>query len=555
MNAKGAARKNLNVSVAAVVLGFAGDMLLGRATGAGVGVGLWTSALMCMAALLDRGEEPGARGARPAWREPATLAIVFALFCAWRASAVLRSLDLIAVVVLIALAIATREKGFGVRRASLGRALAACARGVARLLTGAGALVFKDVRWREAMGGVRSERAVGVLRGALIALPLLIVFGALFAAADVMFARIMREALAVDGERLARRALLTLVFAWLAGGFLRGVLCGETARVADASGASDAAAAQEASTASRFRIGTAETSIALGSLDALFALFLVVQARYLFGGAEWVEAIAGLTYAEYARRGFFELVTAAALVLPLLLAWHALLRTGDVRAHRLFRVLAGALVALVALMMLSAVRRMWLYAAEYGLTELRLYTTAFMVWLGVMLLIFVLTILMRERRERFAWRALAAGLAIVAGLHLINPDQLIVRFNARRAGEVTTADRVFDVEYAASLSDDAVPALVAALPGLSRAERSGVARALLARDPGTDWRAWSWARSRARASLNEANGLLLSLAAPPQESTVALDLLPPGAPPRVDAYPGASVPGQSEIEVSTDDER
>ena len=280
-----------------------------------------------------------------------------------------------------------------------------------------------------------------------------------------------------------------------------------------------------------------------------------MQASYLFGGAEWVEVTAGLTYAEYARRGFFELVTAAALVLPLLLTWHALLRVGDVRARRLFRVLAGALVALVALMMLSAVRRMWLYAAEYGLTELRLYTTAFMLWMGVMLLIFVVTVLVRERRERFAWQALAAGLAIIAGLHAINPDALIVRLNTEQAVMVTTADRVFDVEYAASLSDAAVPALVAAVPGLSRAERSGVARLLLTRDPGTDWRAWSWARSRARASLNEANGLLLSLAAPPEESTVTLDLPPPlpGAPPRVDVYPDPSMPEQTN--VSTSDER
>src|SRR3712207_1338717 len=73
-------------------------------------------------------------------------------------------------------------------------------------------------------------------------------------------------------------------------------------------------------------LGIVEVGVILGLLDALFLAFVAVQVRYLFGGAERVVETAGLTYAEYARRGFFELVTVTALVLPLLLLAHWFLR-------------------------------------------------------------------------------------------------------------------------------------------------------------------------------------------------------------------------------------
>src|SRR5205085_5750237 len=136
-------------------------------------------------------------------------------------------------------------------------------------------------------------------------------------------------------------------------------------------------------------------------LDALFLCFVCVQVRYLFGGATWVAQVAGLTYAEYARRGFFELVWATALVLPLLLALHWLLRTDDRAAQRIFRALAAAQLVLLFVVIASALTRMRLYQREYGLTELRLYTTAFMGWLALVFVWFAATVL-RGARERFA---------------------------------------------------------------------------------------------------------------------------------------------------------
>lgn len=218
-----------------------------------------------------------------------------------------------------------------------------------------------------------------------------------------------------------------------------------------------------------------------------------MQFRNLFGGAEHVQVIPDLSYAVYARRGFFELVWVAALVLPLLLGADWLLRR---RARKTaFRALAGALVAMLFVVMASALERMRIYQQEYGLTELRLYTTAFMAWLAVVFVWFAATVL-RGRRERFLCGALAAAAVAVVALHVVNPDALIVRVNAARA----RAGRPFDVSYAASLSADAAPALLEALPDLKPAQQNAVVAALRRKwfHVTGDWRNWNWSRAEAR---------------------------------------------------------
>lgn len=261
-------------------------------------------------------------------------------------------------------------------------------------------------------------------------------------------------------------------------------------------GERDVAAGGAGGVAPGLSLGATEVGVVLGLLNLLFLAFVVVQARYFFGGASVVESSGGLmTYSEYARRGFFELVWAAALLLPLLLAAHWLLRKERAADERAFRVLAAGLIALMFVIMVSAAGRMRLYQSEYGLTELRLYTSAFMGWLALVFVWFALTVL-RGRRERFMRGALAAGLLVTGALHVVNPDDLIVRTNASTVRQA----RTFDACYAASLSADAVPALLDALPALTERERRHVSEALLRRWSGgdADWRTWNLSRSAAR---------------------------------------------------------
>jgi hypothetical protein len=215
----------------------------------------------------------------------------------------------------------------------------------------------------------------------------------------------------------------------------------------------------------RGTLGLLEVGIVLAVVDLLFLAFVAVQFRYLFGGDEQVQAIAGMSYAEYARRGFFELVTVAALSLPLLLLADWSLDQRDPARGRAFRCLALLMLVLLDVMLASALYRMRLYTVQFGLTELRFYTSAFMGWLVLVFGWFAATVL-RGRRERFGTGALLAGWLVLAALNLANPDGIIVGVNLDRAEQ----GRPFDVAYAETLSADAVPALHRGLPRLVTAD-------------------------------------------------------------------------------------
>jgi Domain of unknown function (DUF4173) len=251
-----------------------------------------------------------------------------------------------------------------------------------------------------------------------------------------------------------------------------------------------------------FRLGALETGVALAVVDLVFLAFVLVQFRYLFGGQALVEARAHLTYAQYARHGFFELVLVAALTLPLLLLGDWLL-AAERRGRRAFRILAAILLALLFVVIVSALQRMRLYEREYGLTELRLYATGVIVWIAVVCVWFGLTVL-RGRRRAFATGALVAGFAATALLNVVNPDSLIARTNVTRPS--------VDVSYLAHLSDDAVPELVQGLRRLPASDRRTLARALARRHVEGDWRAWNLSRSRAAAELRAHRVELRSLA-------------------------------------------
>ena len=137
-------------------------------------------------------------------------------------------------------------------------------------------------------------------------------------------------------------------------------------------------------------------------------MFVAVQIRYLFGGRGLVESRVHLTYAQYARHGFFELLAVSLLVLPLLFAAHALLRHRSPFSLRLVQALSGVLIALVLVVMASALERMRLYQREYGLTELRLYATGLILWLGFVFVWMAATVV-RARSTASASRSPAAA--------------------------------------------------------------------------------------------------------------------------------------------------
>jgi len=390
-------------------------------------------------------------------------------------------------------------------------------------------LVLSDVSLRQVAQTRSTTRAMAVLRAALIAIPLLLVFGSLFASADPVFARIAGELFQLDAGEVASHLFVGGVIAWIAGGFLRASVLANgqsvwSDRLPDGT------------------LGLTEVATALGSLVVLFAAFVAVQLRYFFGGESLVQATVGLSYADYARRGFFELVAVSVLVLPVLLAANALLRRDTPRAEKVYRSLASALIALLGVIMYSAIARMRLYQSVYGMSEDRLEATVFMGWLAVVFIWFVATVL-RGRGERFVAGVLISGWGTLIALNVANPAAYVARSNIERAARGFE----LDVSYLRSLGADAAPALtsylvqqpltapvdwaVPAPPDSSRPQaqrgdefsvRCLAARQLLeswGRESKRDWRGWTLGKSRARTAVAANEPALRTLAGLSSAST------------------------------------
>jgi len=358
-----------------------------------------------------------------------------------------------------------------------------------------------------APGALAEPRIPGIpaiLRGLLMAAPLLFVFGALFVSADRVFAGFVEGLLSAALEEWLSHVLVTGIVAWLATGYLTGFLTGTRVR--------DLVEVRMR----RPSLGIVEVGIALGLLSLLFSAFIAVQFRYLFGGAGLVEVTPGLTYAEYAREGFGQLAIVSALVIPTLLASDWLLGRPGPRARATFRILGGLQLFLLFLVIASAFQRVRAYQEAWGLTESRFYGVAFLGWIALVSAWFGLTVL-RGRREQFATPALLSAFAVAATLVVANPDAWIVRTNLARSEVIqapsavvratgSTRARDIDVDYLASLSADAVPSLLDALPDLPPEAQCRLAGRLLERwgtERESDWRGWNLAIARARHRVRE----------------------------------------------------
>ena len=471
-------RLELSVLGSAVGLGILGDALL-RTLPWGLNFALWMTLFSALLAFHARARKETLSGA--GYWLPLVVAL-YAMDLAWRDSLALNMLSVLSALTALTLLVLQAQvgqiRGAGFAEYALGAAVAGTNSAFGLL-----AVLFGDAEWKKQLGDRWSQPAMAVVRGLLFSLPCLLVFGGLFMGADAVFNHVVRRTLHLNFQQVFIHFFTAAFFAGCAGGYLRGMLWGR-----------QIATLKEKRLPS-VSMGTIEGGVALGVLDLLFLAFVLVQVRYFFGGSALVQATTGLTYAQYARQGFFQLFFVAVLVLPLLLLVHWLMAQRGPEGQRAFSILAGVQILLLYVVMASAFERMRLYQAEYGLTEGRLYATAFMGWLAVIFLWFSMTVL-RGRRSPFAFGAIMAGFLLVVVLYLLNPDAMIARINLARA----KAGRSFDASYAVQLSADAVPEILAALPDLNPRDRCIVARRLLETRPPSqtsDWRAWNLSRARA----------------------------------------------------------
>ncbi|WP_138974134.1 DUF4173 domain-containing protein, partial [Patulibacter medicamentivorans] len=240
------------------------------------------------------------------------------------------------------------------------------------------------------------------------------------------------------------RLALGLATVGCAGALARAGLGAAASGRPSASGRSDDAGPPHAARA----LGRTELLIAIGALVLLFAAYVAVQLRVLFGGAGYVRQTTGLGYGDYARQGFVQLLVVAALTL-------AVVAVAARRRDRAVRGLLGVLCALTLVVLLSAHLRLELVQDAYGLTRVRYGGHAIVLWLAAVLCV----VLAAGAHPAVARRAprvvLLVTLVGVLGFSLGNPDGRIADAAVARFA----ADGRIDVDYLDDLSADALPAL------------------------------------------------------------------------------------------------
>jgi hypothetical protein len=225
------------------------------------------------------------------------------------------------------------------------------------------------VRFRAPKAGVavltRLPRvgAAGV-RATGIAIVLLAVFVPLFATADAAFAHMLDALVPQESvDHPAGRVLVWIGMVTLGGALMQ-------------------AAPVRPAHAPHKQLTHVEWGLPLSLLVALFAAFVTLQITALFGGNDYVLSTANLSYADYARSGFAQLIAVAALTLALIAA-----AVRYAPPKRLRAALLGALAALTLVVLASAYKRLHLYEDAFGFTRLRLAADAAILWLGALFLL------------------------------------------------------------------------------------------------------------------------------------------------------------------------
>ncbi|MBN2043578.1 MAG: DUF4173 domain-containing protein [Anaerolineales bacterium] len=322
--------------------------------------------------------------------------------------------------------------------------------------------VFSSQPKQENAGGAPREglrRSLAVVRGLLIALPIVLIFAAMLAEADPIFGDAFENFLDIFNIENLGEYIVRGILIWIIAYLLLGVLMHAFYKDHDA----------ELDTEKRWLprfLGITETIIVLASVNLLFLAFVSIQFQYFFGG-ETMISINGYTYAEYARRGFGELVAVAVFSLLLFVGLSFIAKREQAGHQKLFSIMGLVLFALVSVILVSSFQRLLLYESAYGFTRLRTYTHVFIFWLGALLLAVSLLELFGKQRF-FALAALIAGMGFIVTLDVINVDGFIVRRNIARMAEGSGLNETYDersystvvdIAYLASLSEDAVPAL------------------------------------------------------------------------------------------------
>lgn len=296
-------------------------------------------------------------------------------------------------------------------------------------------------------------------KGLGMAVPLVLLFGMLLMQADPAFQGFL-TAWAGDWQASLLRVARWLLWAWLAVAIWLQAVARPGAEPKDRQGVGD----------------PASWTVALHTTNILFLSFLACQGRYLFAG----RAPAGLTLAEYARHGFFELFLATLLIISLTVWVHG--ATYETENSRPCRLASQLMLLLTFGLVASSTQRMALYVQNFGMTLTRAYVLATLVGITATLALCCWALGTQKSPAWLRARLLLLGLLSLTGVGLTNVECWVARVNLARP-EV-------DLQYLQGLSSDIAPAL--------SADQRSLLKTILQRQTKGDWREYTYSDWAAR---------------------------------------------------------
>lgn len=186
-------------------------------------------------------------------------------------------------------------------------------------------------------------------------------------------------------------------------------------------------------------------------VDMIYLLFSLIQFSYLFGGGTHTLPLE-LSYAEYARRGFFELLLVTMINFSIMLF---IIYFSDFQRKATANILKTLLFAMgifTYVMLYSSFYRMGLYEQKYGYTYLRVFVY-FFLFVESVSLIGTLAYIVCPKFNLFKMY-FVIFLVFYIGLNYINIDSMIAKKNIDRYFKET---HDIDIHYLQSLPYDAVP--------------------------------------------------------------------------------------------------
>ena len=195
----------------------------------------------------------------------------------------------------------------------------------------------------------------------------------------------------------------------------------------------------------------------LSVLSLVYVVYIFSQLAYFFSAFKGMLPLGeDITFASYARRGFFEMTVIAAINFALIgLAAVLVKRKENGKRNGFLNGIIVFIAMFTLLLIATALSKMFLYIENFGMTRLRILTSVFMVFLAVLFLAVLLRTFIK--RVPVIKTGIVAAVVLLTVVGFADVDKTVAEYNLY--AYETQITESLDVEAIGDLGTGGVPTL------------------------------------------------------------------------------------------------